>query len=158
MDGGQTWQPVELPAPQSTPDLFTNFEYGCGTDHPTFLDEKVGFITVDCEHLGTDPRLVDHYLYATQDRGKTWSPVTYPGGALAFFDAQTGLALGKDIYKTQDGGKSWTKITVVTWDGSFDFVTQQTGWAVARAGEQVALVRSDNGGQTWALLKPKMIP
>jgi photosystem II stability/assembly factor-like uncharacterized protein len=29
---------------------------------------------------------------------------------------------------------------------------------VARAGEQIALVHSDNGGQTWALLKPKIRP
>jgi photosystem II stability/assembly factor-like uncharacterized protein len=85
-------------------------------------------------------------------------PTSYPGGTLVFFEAQSGLALGKEIYSTQDGGKSWKKISTVTWDGSFDFANAQTGWAVARAGDEIALVRSDNGGQTWALLKPKIIP
>ena len=157
-DGGTTWQVVQLPAPQSRPDLFTNFENGCGSDHPTFLDAQTGYIAVACERLGTDPRVTDYFLYSTRDGGKSWTPASYPGGALTFFDGQSGLALGKEIYTTQDGGKSWKKISTVTWDGSFDFADAKTGWAVARAGDQIALVRSDNGGQSWALLKPKIIP
>jgi len=157
-DGGATWQAVQLPAPQSKPDLFTNFENGCGSDHPTFLDFQTGYIAVACERLGTDPLVTDYFLYSTRDGGKSWAPTSYPGGTLVFFDAQSGLALGKEVYTTQDGGKSWKKISTVTWDGSFDFTNAQTGWAVARAGEQIALVRSDNGGQTWTLLKPKIIP
>jgi photosystem II stability/assembly factor-like uncharacterized protein len=157
-DGGATWQPVQLPAPESRPDLFTNFENGCGSDQPTFLDAQTGFIAVTCEQLATDPRVTDYFLYSTRDGGKSWSPTSYPGGKLVFFDAQTGLALGKEIYSTEDGGKSWKKISEVTWEGDFDFATPQTGWAVARAGEQVALVRSDDGGQSWRLLEPQIMP
>jgi photosystem II stability/assembly factor-like uncharacterized protein len=157
-DGGATWEAVQLPAPQSKPDLFTNFENLCSSDHPTFLDVQTGFIAVACERMETDPRVTDYFLYSTRDGGKNWSPASYPGGALVFFDAQTGLALGKEIYTTLDGGKNWKAISVVSWDGSFDFANPQTGWAVARADDNIALVRSENGGQTWALLKPKIIP
>lgn len=157
-DGGVTWQPVQLPAPESRPDLFTNFENGCGSDQPAFLDAQTGFIVVTCELLGTDPRVVDYFLYSTHDGGQSWSQASYPGGELVFFDAQTGLALGKEIYSTEDGGKSWKKISEVTWDGHFDFVDQQTGWAISRLGDQVELMRSDDGGQTWSLLEPQIVP
>jgi photosystem II stability/assembly factor-like uncharacterized protein len=157
-DGGVTWQPVQLPAPESRPDLFTNFENGCGSDQPTFLDAQIGFIAVTCELLGTDPRVVDYFLYSTHDGGQSWSIASYPGGELVFFDVQTGLALGKEFYSTEDGGESWKKFSEVTWDGSFDFADRQTGWAVSRLGDHVELMRSDDGGQTWKLLEPQVVP
>jgi photosystem II stability/assembly factor-like uncharacterized protein len=97
-------------------------------------------------------------LYSTHDGGQSWSIASYPGGELVFFDVQTGLALGKEFYSTEDGGKSWKKFSEVTWDGSFDFADRQTGWAVSRLGDHVELMRSDDGGQTWKLLEPQVVP
>ena len=36
----------------------------------------------------------------------------------------------------------------------YSFVDEQYGWAVARQGEDFALVRSADGGRTWQQLEP----
>jgi len=157
-DGGQTWSSVELPAPLNNPSLFTDLGVECGSEFPAFLTPETGFIAVHCTHFTQDPAETITFLYSTQDGGDHWKSVTYPGGALLFFDAQTGLALGKDIYKTQNAGQSWNKISVLSWDGRFDFANAQEGWAVAQSEDQIALVHSQDGGQNWALLAPKLVP
>ncbi len=157
-DGGQTWQDVRLPAPASAPDLYTSFDMGCASNFPAFLEPRQGYIAVSCEHLTEDPRTTDHYLFFTDDGGETWSSTPYPGGELRFFDDQTGLALGKEIYKTEDAGVSWTKISVLSWDGFFDFPSVEIGWAVAQSDDQVALVHSQDGGQFWDIIQPELAP
>jgi photosystem II stability/assembly factor-like uncharacterized protein len=129
----------------------------CGSEYPAFLTPQQGYLAVRCNHYDQDPAVTITFLYATVDGGDHWTSTKYPGGSLIFFSAQEGLALGKDLYKTQDGGKNWTKFSVVSWDGQFDFLTGELGWAVARAGDQVGLVLSQNGGQTWKLVKPMLV-
>jgi photosystem II stability/assembly factor-like uncharacterized protein len=69
-------------------------------------------------------------------------------------DQNFGWALSRDIYKTTDGGLTWEHLKAVRWDGQFDFVDENNGFAVARSGEEIALVRTDDGGRTWQLLEP----
>jgi photosystem II stability/assembly factor-like uncharacterized protein len=156
-DAGHTWQSVTLPEPESSPTLFTTLGVECGSEYPAFLTPQQGYLAVRCNHYDQDPAVTITFLYATVDGGDHWTSTKYPGGSLLFFNAQEGLALGKDLYKTQDGGKNWTKFSVVSWDGQFDFLTGELGWAVARAGDQVGLVLSQNGGQTWKLVKPMLV-
>ena len=47
---------------------------------------------------------------------------------------------------------------MVTWDGQFSFVDPDFGWAVARAEEELALVLSDDRGQTWQMIEPVVLP
>jgi len=155
-DGGVTWQQVDLPAPQEKPTLFTDFEMACGSDHPTFLNPQTGYIAVSCDDYSQTPTSSEHYLYFTQDGGTTWSSTPYPGGSLTFFAPNLGLALGRDIYKTQDGGRTWAKVKSLAWDGQFNFINEQLGWAVARADTRIALVATQNGGQTWAEFHPRI--
>ncbi len=99
-----------------------------------------------------------HTLYRTDDGGKTWSLQDYPGGELLWQDDQRGWALGRDIYRTVDGGATWSFVHAVTWDGQFSFVDDQHGWAVARNEQEIALVRTENGGVRWSILKPVTAP
>ena len=157
-EGGLTWQTVTLPAPADSPDLFTRFDVACGSNWPVFVDKQTGYIAVACDLYDQEPRTTVDYLYFTQDGGETWKSTSYPGGELRFFDAQTGLALGKETYKTKDAGAIWTKISVVSWEGSFDFPDEDHAWAVARSEDQLALVFSGDGGQYWSILEPVLVP
>jgi photosystem II stability/assembly factor-like uncharacterized protein len=69
-------------------------------------------------------------------------------------DGKLTWAFGREIHGTPDEGKTWSLIKTVSWDGEFDFVTLESGWAVARDGEEIALVRTEDGGATWQLLEP----
>lgn len=79
-----------------------------------------------------------------------------------FFSPQSGLALGRKIYRTGDGGRTWTFIQQVTWDGQFSFLSGSStdlGWAsVFNAQGETALVKTDNGGQSWSMLDPIVGP
>jgi photosystem II stability/assembly factor-like uncharacterized protein len=35
-----------------------------------------------------------------------------------------------------------------------DFISESVGWAIATSGNQVALVKTENGGANWSILTP----
>jgi len=74
--------------------------------------------------------------------------------SLIFLDEQEGWAFGRDYYKTTDGGLSWVVVKTVNWDGQFSFVDSLNGWAVARNLDEIALVKTVDGGQTWQIIEP----
>jgi photosystem II stability/assembly factor-like uncharacterized protein len=77
---------------------------------------------------------------------------------LYFFSADTGWAPSLTLRNTADGGQSWTVLTDITWTPQLDFVSEQVGWAVATAGNEVALVKTDDGGLHWSILIPTVSP
>jgi photosystem II stability/assembly factor-like uncharacterized protein len=154
-DGGSTWQSVQLPPPPGDPDLFGR-TIACGMHWPTMFSSASGTMVLECVRYEGDDRIEEAYLYSTSDQGQTWQSFPYPGGELRLIDANVGLALGREIHQTRDGGRTWTQISFVNWDGQFSFVDDQTGWAVARSGEEIALVSTTNGGQTWEQLDPRV--
>jgi len=97
-------------------------------------------------------------LYTTLDGGETWTSNPFPGDSLAFIDADLGWGLGRDVYMTEDGGQTWVHVKAVSWDGQFSFIDDQLGWAVARLGDETALVKTVDGGLTWAQLTPRVVP
>ncbi len=169
-DGGQTWQAVELPAPADTSDLFTNQNYYCGTYGLQFVAPQTGMLVVRCGDLNT--LSAKAWLYTTADGGQTWSgnplPATYnyfyTGSPSLFLDPSLGWVLADDasgggqVFRTQDGGQTWTLVKKLTWVGTLDFVDAQTGWAIAKAGEAVALVSTSDGGNKWIEIKPQVAP
>ena len=46
----------------------------------------------------------------------------------------------------------------VYWDGGFSFVNAQTGWAIARADGETALVRTSSGGGARIEIRPVIAP
>jgi hypothetical protein len=81
----------------------------------------------------------------------------YPGGELFPAEGDVLLALGREIYRSYDRGHTWTLIKQVAWDGQFSFVGSENGWAVARNEDEIAFVRSKDGGTTWQLIVPTLI-
>ena len=157
-DAGSTWQPVTLPAPASIPTLFTDMNIACGTYDPFFFSNDQGHLGVRCTNYTVTPNTYNYYVYATQDGGSTWTSSTYPGGSLYFFSADTGWALSPKIQHTTDGGATWKAISDVTWSAQVDFVSEQIGWAVARANTEQAFAKTNDGGATWTELVPVVGP
>jgi photosystem II stability/assembly factor-like uncharacterized protein len=157
-DGGATWKTLNLPAPQDAPNLFDDFNVACGVSDPVFFSPQVGKVAVKCSHYTQDPTTYDYYLFSTQDGGVSWTSASYPGETVVFLNPQVGWAQNQDIYQTMDGGATWTKVATPIWHASFDFISDQTGWGVARYGDLLALVQTSNGGAKWIELKPVIAP
>jgi photosystem II stability/assembly factor-like uncharacterized protein len=150
-DGGLTWENIFLPTPPEV-DWFKEM-IQCETLSPTFPEPEVAVVLVNCHTF--DDRIYN-YVYRTTDRGETWQslPLSTSAQSLVFINSEFGWALGRDIYQSTDGGLNWVKVKSVNWDGQFSFVDEITGWAVARADDAVALVFTQDGGQTWQQLTP----
>ena len=172
-DGGQTWQLVNLPAPADAPDLYdpNKFDYACGSAALRFPTPSNGALMVRC--LMFADSTVKSWLYLTSDAGQNWSSYVMPGTynaypyygvPLTFFTAAQGWMLndGADgtsqLHRTADGGQTWSLLKQLSWTGPMDFVDAQTGWAIAHAGEAVALVKTVDGGQKWNEIKPVTAP
>jgi photosystem II stability/assembly factor-like uncharacterized protein len=157
-DGGVSWQPVDLPAPEANPDIFITDTYACGAYSPISFTFQIGKIVVRCRDFSQSPIVEQYYLYITPDGGNYWISTPFPGGYLEFLNADQGWALGQNIYQTQDGGATWTMVKTVTWNGQFSFVDEQNGWAVARSDGEIALVHTTDGGQSWEIILPLIAP
>ena len=151
-DGGDNWEPVDLPAPEDRPDLFTDERYACRVRAP-FLAHNLAYFGVMCTDMGVSGGAALAYLYRATDGGN-FAFRAYPGGDPYTLDGTRIWALGKDIFRSENGGGDWTKISMVTWDGQFDLVGPTTGWAAVRKNGEYGLVRTDDGGGLWAQLSP----
>ena len=149
-DGGNSWQQIELspPAGQSS---FGEIYSLCRTHSPNLRSATQGALIVECRRQTGG--LVS-FLYSTEDAGQTWRISAYPGGALLLLDETIGWALSQEIHRTDNGGQTWRLVKTVNWDGQFSFVSGDLGWAVAKSGGSIALVRTTNGARTWSLLEP----
>ena len=146
-----------LPPPTSAKDLFDPPTL-CGVHSPTLFSRESGAAVVRCTvGFDPDPRTAS-FLYTTLDGGETWTSNPFPGDSLAFIDADLGWGLGRDVYMTEDGGHTWAHVKAVSWEGQFSFIDDQLGWAVARLGDETALVKTVDGGLTWAQLTPQVVP
>jgi photosystem II stability/assembly factor-like uncharacterized protein len=158
LDGGVSWTPVTLPDPAGVPGLFSDMLAACGSYDPYFFSNDLGHIGVNCVNYTQDPPTYQYYLFTTLDGGSTWVSGTYPGKSLYFYSADTGWAAAEKIQRTLDGGLTWKAMSNVSWSAQLDFVSEQLGWAVARNLEQIALVKTTDGGAKWAILVPKVGP
>jgi hypothetical protein len=116
-----------------------------------------GLLVLACRHNIDDDVSYSNFLYQTIDGGMDWRTSSLPETEILFINPQEGWALGRDIYWTEDGGRTWSKVKTVNWDGQFSFVDRDHGWAVARADDEIALVRTSNGGRTWEQLEPQIV-
>jgi photosystem II stability/assembly factor-like uncharacterized protein len=102
--------------------------------------------------------LFSNFVYSTQDGGLNWQSYPAPGGRLYLLSPSSGWMLGEEIHFTDDGGETWTMINEVIWQGQFNFIDINHGWAVARNEDEIALVRTENGGRSWMIVDPGLAP
>lgn len=155
-DGGWTWQDFVLPLPTDGPAEW--FGVYCETHSAAWLSAEQALVAADCRWSEGDELTSGSWIYFTPDSGATWQSRSYPGGPVLFLDPSRGWALGRDIHWTSDGGRTWRLVKTVAWDGQFSFVDDDLGWAVARDEDEIALVRTRNGGETWLIVEPKVGP
>jgi photosystem II stability/assembly factor-like uncharacterized protein len=163
VDGGVTWNQIDLPAPSDKTDLFD--KYSCGTYTPNvFLPTSV-IVALKCLDNATYQTQLD-FQYGTTDGGTTWQIHPLPAGysisavndGLLYFDLNHAFALGHSIFQTNDGGLTWTLIKQVNWDGQFSFANMNMGWAVARSDSDIAFVSTTTGCAKWAIINPYIVP
>jgi photosystem II stability/assembly factor-like uncharacterized protein len=158
-DGGYTWERVVLPAPLDL-DWFNESSL-CETSEPTFIGDQTGMMIVKCrlpEDIQNNIEWSLTYIYRTNNRGLTWEHTILPSPVdrLSFITDESGWAFGRDHYRTIDGGVTWDLVKTVNWDGDFSFIDPQNGWVVARNEGEIALVVTNNGGQTWEIIESKI--
>lgn len=160
-DGGETWEAVELPAPDVSPDLFAQDTSACGLQAAAYFDAQVGLLPVTC--LDYNNSLYTSFLYKTIDAGETWEMETLPGEykSAAFISPETGFVMvapspdgPRELYQTANSAATLNPTKSLNWTGEFSFVSEQLGWAVATSEESKALVQTTDGGKTWKVLTP----
>jgi photosystem II stability/assembly factor-like uncharacterized protein len=164
-DGGMNWGNIEyLPEPEdpSTSDP-TITDFTCGTAFPHAFSQLEVVLLVECRMLRDagyiyNKYIYSNFLYLTNDGGLSWRSSPAPSGSLYLLSPSGGWMLGEEIFSTENAGLSWTKVNNVTWDGQFNFVDALHGWAVARNANENALVKTENGGQTWTIVEPRLLP
>jgi len=159
-DGGTNWEAQSLPEPEdpaiSDPSMS---DLDCGSIFPHAFSKFEVALLVECRMLNPEKQYVfSHYLYSTEDGGLSWQSSPAPSGRLHLINPDTGWILGKEIHFTDNGGETWTKINEVAWEGQFSFIDANHGWAVARNAEEIALVKTEDGGQSWAIVEPRLLP
>jgi photosystem II stability/assembly factor-like uncharacterized protein len=153
IDGGKTWSftPLDVSQIGSPAAEFTN----CEAHSPHIFTSGLIRLGMICTTY-SEPEEVRNFVYSSGNEGETWNFETYPGGTLQFLNQQIGWALDREIYRTIDGGVTWSLMTNVNWDAQFSFISENQGWAVARSGDEIGLVMTEDGGKTWELLEPEV--
>jgi photosystem II stability/assembly factor-like uncharacterized protein len=157
-DGGSTWARVVVPGAESLD--FRDIEaFGAGTAYVLAIGP------------GDASR-----IYKTEDGGRTWVlQFTNPDSrafydAIAFWDEQTGIAVGDPvdgrftILRTADGGKTWTRVPppgipeALPGDGAFaasgtclTVHGDRHAWFGTGGAARARVYRSADQGLTWAV-------
>jgi len=164
-DAGATWNDFALPAPAGHPDMFTRQDAGCGTYSLSFFGAQNAKMAVACLILGPNAITNTDFIYTTADGGQNWTSSAAPARSLTFLDPQNAWALptgeGNNqppfaLSHTPDGGQSWTTVKQLAWTGQLSFVDVHDGWAVAQADQATSLVKTNDGGKTWQVVKAKV--
>jgi len=166
-DGGLTWEPVVLPAPQGTPSAYAGATTACGLQAPAVVDDQTTYLTVSCENYDTGA--VAAYIYRTADSGASWFSRQLPAGfeQASFVSARLGWIMAGgdgggegpfDLWQTFDGAQSFNRIETVDWSGQLSFISSREGWAVRQDSQGAGvLLHTTNGGQDWDVIEPEVI-
>ena len=99
---------------------------------------------------------VQQYRSATMDfltQSQGWAKVTD-----TFVLGEESTSYLSYLYWTSDGGRTWSKMSTFPWTGAIEFVSAETGWAVAETAESITLVGTRDGGRTWQSLEAQLAP
>jgi hypothetical protein len=115
----------------------------------------------------TDPQRPSppNYLYRTMDDGLSWITAEVPGTDVVFVRedsawTSTQTPTGMDIFHSTDLGATWSRVKSTEWQGSIEFVSDVTAFALVHPpGEDfdprdIRLVRSVDGCRSWQIVEP----
>lgn len=158
VDGGRTWQLRTIPGASALD--FRDIDA---------IDDRVAYVL----SIGTGDA---SRIYKTSDGGATWQlqfsnadPKAF-FDAVAFWDADRGVAFSDSIdgqfviLTTRDGGRTWSRVATEALpaalpnEGAFAasgtnvaVVGRQHVWIGTGAASRSRVLRSDDGGRTWAI-------
>ena len=170
---GKTWKNLKLPLPSGQ---FR--DRAIAPLGPTFFDNQDAVLPVLMEKdILQDTPSVTLAIYSTTDGGLSWkaAPATLDQvSAFATVDfvspKDAFVACGDALCVTHDGAQSWQSLkSSLSFDphtttsqhvSLVDFISAQTGWAVMSNDDRsvTTLWKTTNGGVTWILLSPTVIP
>jgi photosystem II stability/assembly factor-like uncharacterized protein len=159
IDGGNTWDKVDLPEPALLPEAFAQNPYWCGSAKVGITQPKIIDLTFYCDVYEENSRPRFFFHFHSYNGGENWQ-VWQETGGVSFINATQGLRLTArnnglyNLEQTQDGGIDWVQIKTVHWAGSLDFINSQIGWAIATSGDVTTLVHTSDGGNKWAEIEP----
>jgi photosystem II stability/assembly factor-like uncharacterized protein len=162
LDGGETWSPVEQPCP---------LELG----PTTFSFPDMSFGRVACMNEGGNA-MINSRIFGTEDSGAHWQAQEPPEAprmrgpipiSLTFADHEHGwLAsfytnIGGILSVTEDSGRSWKNLPLPSQDyPSFTmlhFQSPSRGGLILSRGRDY-LLRTSDGGVTWSVAYPPLVP
>jgi photosystem II stability/assembly factor-like uncharacterized protein len=149
-DGGRAWQHQTLTLPPGYAPAQLAIE------PPHFFSPQEGLLPVNI----FSGNIMSRIFYATLDGGRTWKPSAPAGvsGVYSFISMQDIWVWdGQTLASTQDGGKTWstvkTNVDLSQTITQMDFVTKDTGWAIAMGADgRVQIFETQDGGRTWISL------
>jgi photosystem II stability/assembly factor-like uncharacterized protein len=165
-DGGRTWEQQALPLPPAY--RATTFDIA----PPQFFTPWDGILVVG---IGS---ILSPLVYVTHDGGRTWTSTTSTtplrnAVIVSFINVSDGWAIQHEstapggkarLYVTSDGGRHWMTIIPnvrLQWVMPIQFVSRRIGFALhvgLEPKEQSWLLKTMDGGRTWHVLHPEIVP
>jgi photosystem II stability/assembly factor-like uncharacterized protein len=151
-DGGTTWKQQTLPLLPGVPKT----QYVLSP--PTFFDAQHGLLQANYFTTASTAEIV---LYTTQDGGQTWQANGMTPNAAQVVDALDLQHLwatdGATLYTSSDSGQHWSTLTTnATYKnvGMLGFLSPQLGFALSATDSGSFVLKTLDGGQTWAIIQP----
>jgi photosystem II stability/assembly factor-like uncharacterized protein len=179
VDGGGHWSQVTTATP-SDGTTFGSIAAGCGDGGMTFINLDRGWLTFDCSQASglTVDQASSPFVAATNDGGRSWTPVRLPsvpqggadlcGAGAPLFTGVRGVLTvtcnsGRQtsltaVFRTADAGDSWTEGLPPVAFGQTDFADATTGFVFVQGDRGNDLYRTTDSGRTWLLVKKGLFP
>ncbi len=162
VDGGTTWQGVDLPVPVGYESLFSMESGYCGSNPIHESNGSIIRIEVACRQVSPVETVV-FFDAISQNNGSNWSitKVDQSRQNMYMVDQVHAIDLNQVWRWSDDGGVSWTLATIEPeWQGyGIDFQAVDTShwYALTWNDGKTNLAISTDQGKNWTMINPAMV-